>query len=78
MWLQLDKIENENLANKNSNYSKLYNNVLVNKRREKHADGDNLRKLMKTKVMPTNAFKALISDFNSSVKRINSIECVAI
>ncbi|MEH6451556.1 MAG: hypothetical protein V7782_00810 [Psychromonas sp.] len=74
-WLQLDNDEQENLANKNSTYNKLYNDVLTNKRREKHPDGDKLRELMKTKIMPTSEFKKLLSDFTSSVERINNIVC---
>tara|TARA_B100000809_G_scaffold259946_1_gene305941 strand:+ start:1243 stop:1752 length:510 start_codon:yes stop_codon:yes gene_type:complete len=78
MWLQLDNYDQENLANKNTTYKQLYNNVLANKHREKHPDGDRIRKLMKTQIMPTNEFKTLLSNFKSSVSKINSIVCAAI
>ncbi|TYK64145.1 hypothetical protein [Colwellia echini] len=78
MWFQLDNYVQENQANKYTTYNKLYSNVLANKHREDHPDGDRLRELMKTQIMPTNEFKILLANFMNSVDKINSIVCPAI
>jgi len=78
MWLQLDNYVQENLANKYATYNKLYSNVLANKHREKHPDGDRIRKIMKTQIIPTNEFKMLLANFMNSIDKINSIVCPAI
>jgi len=74
-WLQMNKSEHEILANKNPAYNKLHNNVLSNRLRETHPDGDKVRELMRVEIMQTEDFKKLLSEFTNKVDKINDIEC---
>ena len=77
-WVQLDTFEENELAKKNIAYDRISKASKVNRNREPHIYGDNLRDVMRTQVMPSKSYKLLYSSFSGQIDVINSIKCSAI
>lgn len=77
-WLKLDEsVENE-IANKSAEYNQILEKYNASKSRDPHKNGDKLREIMRSEIVPSKGFKVLYSNFSDKVRVINSTVCSAI
>lgn len=77
-WLQLEASDDIELAKQSPVYSQLLEDYRVNQNREPHKNGDKLREIMRTEIVPSKDFKMLYSNFSDKVLAINNTVCSVI
>jgi hypothetical protein len=77
-WLQLEASDDNELAKQSAAYNQLLEDYSANQNREPHKNGDKLREIMRTQIVPSKDFKLLYSNFSDKVRAINNTVCSAI
>lgn len=74
-WLQLDAAQRQDIARHDARYAEL--EALRQQRRERpaHEDGDALRALMRTEVMPSERYRELAEQLGQATADANAIRC---
>jgi len=77
-WLRLEESDDNELAKHSAAYHQLLKKYKANKNREPHKNGDKLRAIMRTEIVPSKDFKVLYAKFSDKVRAINNTVCSAI
>ena len=77
-WLQLEGSDDNELAKQSVAYNQVLEKSKANKNRKPHKNGDKLREIVRTKIVPSKDFKVLYSNFSDKVRAINNTVCSAI
>lgn len=77
-WLKLEESDDNELAKQSAAYNQVLEKYKANKNRAPHKNGDKLREIMRTEIVPSKDFKVLYSNFSDKVRVINNTVCSAI
>lgn len=75
-WLQLEGFDDHELAKQSAAYKQIIEKIKANKKRKPHKNGAKLREIMRTKIVPSNDFKVLYSNYSDKVRAINNTKCL--
>jgi hypothetical protein len=74
-WVSLSVADRQRIASESERYAQLREQARVARSRPPHPDGADLREVMKSDVMTSQAYQRLLQSFLASVKAAEAIEC---
>lgn len=74
-WLSLSIKDRQVIAKANERYAALLQEAELARKRPSHPDGDALREMMRSEIMPSDAYKTLFKQFRDAVKAAEAVAC---
>jgi hypothetical protein len=74
-WLSLEETDRQRIAASDERYAELLALRTAARKRPPHPDGDGLREVMRSEVMPSDTYKELLQAYLRSVQAAENMQC---